>query len=267
MRTEENRVEESSDIPQSVRRRMPGHVPVERVRTTEIVRHPAELVTGLLGLPDMTSAVADVMDAQGIGASFGTSAFAPLATGMRMCGPAVTLRYVPLNGDPAVNRQTGRKSAIGDRDLYGLAGPGDVAVFDCSGLREWAVFGGLSAHWAAKAGLAGALVDGATRDTATVLSAGLPVWGHTRSPLAGRYRLDTIALNDAVVVNGTTVHPGDYVVADSDGVCVIPFDAFPGVVQACLEAQGTEDTLMEVIQLSDGLEDLISRTIGVRHPD
>ncbi len=257
----------SEAIPEAVRNRMTGRVPADRVRRTQIARHPAGLVARLLDLPDMTSAVADVLDDRGVGTCFGSDAFAPLALGMRMCGPAVTLRYVPLNGSPAVNRLTGKEFSIGDRDLYGLAAPGDVAVFDCSGLRDWAVIGGLSAHWAVKAGLAGALVDGATRDTATILTAGLPVWGHARSPLAGRYRLDTVALNDAVVVKGATVHPGDYVVGDSDGVCIVPFDAFPAVVEECVQAQRAEDALIDAIQVSDGLEDLIRRTSGAHQPD
>lgn len=257
----------TESIPEPVRRRMTGKVPAERVRRTQIARHPADFVARLLDLPDMTSAVADVMDQRGIGMSFGTDAFPPLAPGMRMCGPAVTLRYVPLNGSPAVNRLTGKEFVTGDRDLYGLAAQGDVAVFDCSGLRDWAVLGGLSAHWAMKAGLAGLLVDGATRDTATILATGLPVWGHARTPLAGRYRLDAVTFNDAVVVKGATVHPGDYIVGDSDGVCVIPFDAFPAVVEECVEAQRAEDALIDAIQLSDGLEDLIMRISGAPQPD
>ena len=254
-------------IPESVRARMTGRLPLDRVVTFEVPRHPPELVAQLTALSDMTSSVADVMDEWGIGATFGTDAFAPLAPGMRMCGPAVTIRYVPLNGNPQENRTSAKPSAIGDRDLYGLATSGDVAVFDCSGMRTHAVLGGLSAGWAKKANLAGALVDGATRDTATVLSSGLPLWSHSRAPMAARHRVDAIELNGVVVVKGATVRPGDYVAADADGVCLIPHDIFPRVVEACVAAEHAEQSLMTLIRDSDSLEDLISRTSGTRQPD
>ena len=70
------------------------------------------------------------------------------------------------------NRDSSRGTVFGDRDLYGLGRPGDVAVMDCSGSRSGAVMGALSARWAVKAGIAGCVVDGAIRDSASILDTG-----------------------------------------------------------------------------------------------
>ena len=183
----------------------------------------------------------------------GHDSVAPFTAGGRMCGPAITIRYLPVNGDVAVNRSAGDGLIIGDRDLYGLAQPGDVAVFDCSGLRHLALMGGLSATWAAKAGWPAPWSMAASRDTATIRSSGAPVWGN-RTPLAGRYRVEAVAINAEVSVSGARVRPGDYVVADDDGVCLIPHASFPAIVEACAAGQLAEDELMKTIEISADIE-------------
>ena len=259
--------EVSNSVQAAVQRRMPGRVPFDRVASVEVPRHPVTLAERLMALPDVTSAVADALDEVGIGAVLGHDSVAPFTAGGRMCGPAITIRYLPVNGDVAVNRSAGDGLIIGDRDLYGLAQPGDVAVFDCSGLRHLALMGGLSATWAAKAGLAGALVDGGVRDTATIRSSGVPVWGANRTPLAGRYRVEAVAINAEVSVSGARVRPGDYVVADDDGVCLIPHASFPAIVEACAAGQLAEDELMKTIEISADIEDLVHRTRSRPQPD
>ncbi|WP_413806400.1 RraA family protein [Streptomyces sp. OE57] len=251
-------------VPDIVRRRLTGRVPDDRIRTVDVPRHDTAEAAKLLALPDLASAVADALDELGVGAVLTTDALAPLAPDMRVCGPAVTLRYVRANADPAVVRSARSRLVVGDRDLYGVARPGDVAVVDCGGNRDWALLGGLSAEWALKAGLAGCLVDGAVRDTATIVGTGLPVWSANRSPRAARHRVDTVAINDVVSVAGVSVRPGDYIVADADGVCVVPFEHLPAVADACVTAQAAEDALVDAIRSSADVEELVRRT-STRH--
>lgn len=257
----------TATLPETVRRRLTGRVPLSLIKTSQVPRHDATVTEQLVALPDLASAVADALDELGVGAVLGTDVFTALAPGMRMCGPAATLRYVPLNGDPSASRAHGVDHVVADRDLYGVANPGDVAVFDCGGVRQSAVIGGLSAQWARKAGLAGCVVDGAVRDTVTIVETGLPVWSTSRSPRAARYRVDAVAINDVVTVAGVTVRPGDYIVADVDGVCVVPFECMPAVADACAAAQAAEDALVEKIKSSADLEELVRRTGSKRVPD
>jgi regulator of RNase E activity RraA len=178
---------------------------------------------------------------------------------MRACGPAVTLRYVGVHGEPAVHRAAAAKVLAGDRDLYGVAAAGDVAVIDCGGVRSAAVMGELSALWARKAGVAGCVVDGAVRDGNGIIATGLPVWSRSRVPLAARHRVEAVAINDVVGLAGAPVHPGDYVVADDDGVCIVPFAAFPDVVERCSDGQQAEQALVAAITESDDLPGLVRR--------
>lgn len=249
----------NGDLSGEVLERLVGQVPLDTIRTTEVPRHDASLVVALLDLPDVASAVADALDELGVGDVLGTPQLSPLASGGRVCGPAVTLRYVGVHGEPGTHRAAGATVLTGDRDLYGIASAGDVAVIDCGGVRTSAVMGGLSAQWALKAGVTGCVIDGAVRDTASIVDSGLPVWSRSRTPLAARYRVEAVALNDVVTIAGVPVRPGDYVVGDDDGICIVPFSHFPAVVEMCLNAQEAEGRLLTAFDQSSDLADLVRR--------
>ncbi len=238
--------------------RTTGAVPPAKILDAEIPRYTEDFASRLLAVPDTASAVADALDELGIGANIGVDQLGPLSATARLCGPAVTLRYVPLGGNPSSNRNNRKGTVFGDRDVYGLGRPGDVAVMDCSGSRSGAVMGALSARWAVKAGIAGCIVDGAIRDSASILETGLPVWSATRRPGAARYRYETVQLNGPISLCGNLVQPGDYLVADTDGVCVVPFDAVPMVVEHCERACAAEVAFIDRIESAATLEDLVS---------
>ncbi|ANZ27403.1 methyltransferase [Rhodococcus sp. WB1] len=238
--------------------RMPGAISPEKIHTTAIPRHNENFSARLLAVPDTASAVADALDELGLGADIDVDTLQPLVPTGRVCGPAVTVRYVPLGGDPSSNRRNGEGTVFGDRDLYGLGRPGDIAVMDCSGSRSGAVMGALSARWAVKAGIAGCIVDGAIRDTASILDTGLPVWSAARRPAAARYRYETVQLNGPVCLGGHQVHPGDYLVADRDGICIIPFFDVPQVVEHCERAHLAETAFIDRIDAAPSVEDLVA---------
>lgn len=238
--------------------RMTGAIPPEKIPTTDIPRYTENYSARLLAVPDTASAVADALDELGVGSNVDAGTLTPLVATDRVCGPAVTVRYVPLGGDPSSNRRNGEGTVFGDRDLYGLGRAGDIAVMDCSGARSGAVMGALSARWALKAGIAGCIVDGAVRDTATIIDTGVPVWSATQRPAAARYRYETIELNGPVCLHGHVVYPGDYIVADRDGICVIPFLDVPQVVEHCERAHTAETAFIDRIDAAASLEELIA---------
>ncbi|XVQ09383.1 RraA family protein [Spirillospora sp. CA-255316] len=244
--------------------RMPGIVPSGRIATRRIDRHDDDLVVRLRAVPDVTSAVADALDHLGVGAAIPGHRLARAAGTGPVCGPAVTLRYAALGGDVTAHRERRSPVITGDRDLYGLAGPGDIAVMDASACRDIAVFGGLSARWAALAGLAGCVIDGAVRDSATLRELGFPVWSTGRNPACARHRMETVELNGPVSLSGRLVRPGDYLVADDDGVCVIPHDAFPDVVEHCLAGVRAEAELVHLLNSADDVADVVHATRGRR---
>ena len=100
-----------------------------------------------------------------------------------------------------------------------LVEPGDVLVV--CGPTETAQWGDIATTVAARRGAAGAVVDGAVRDLERIREMGFSLWG-SRVFAGQGYRKDAGYVNVPIVLRGLLVHPGDVVVADSDGILSIP---------------------------------------------
>ena len=224
------------------------------------------LLERLRAVPDAASAVSDALDELGVGGCIPSAELGPLLPGLVVVGQAVTLLYRRLDGDNSPPRRAGRGRDFGDRDRDGLARPGDVAVMDCGGSTDAAVVGALSARWALKAGVAACLVDGPVRDTTSIAEAGLPVWSRGGRPQAARYRLEVAELGGPVGLAGVTVRPGDVVVADRDGIAVVPVDVLADVVEHCEQGLRDEARLIALIDGAADLPDLVARSSGAATP-
>jgi regulator of RNase E activity RraA len=99
--------------------------------------------------------------------------------------------------------------------------PGDVLVINALGGKARAVFGDLLAEICLSAGVVGVVIDGLTRDRDTIAALGLPVWARGISP-AGPAKHGPGAVGVPVACGGAVVNPGDVIVADGDGVAVVP---------------------------------------------
>ena len=211
---------------------------------------------------DVTCLVADALDALGVGSVVPGTHLPPIAAGQRVCGQAVTLRYEPYGGVPATHRRLGSPALAGDRDLYALAEPGDVAVISAAGQVDAAVLGDISLGFAEVAGIGGVIVDAAVRDVETLRSRLVPVWARGTSPVAGRYRWATAELNGPVNLAGARVHPGDVVVADGNGVCVVPLAEAPAVVAESRRLVSGEAQMSRALAEATSLSDLVARVRG-----
>jgi 4-hydroxy-4-methyl-2-oxoglutarate aldolase len=223
-----------------VRERLLGLIEEERIARVEIERPGADVVAGFLELSDLCSTVADALDALGIGGAVGASVLRPLQGATRLCGSAITIRYTAEGGSPGALSARGRRARLAERDLYGIGRPGDVAVFDCHGFTGASVMGSLSARWARRLGIAGCVVDGAIRDVDSVLEVGVPVWSRGVTPVSGKHRLRAVELNGPVALAGLTVEPGDLVLADATGVCIVPRGRAEDVLELARAAEAAE---------------------------
>ena len=131
----------------------------------------------------------------------------PIAPGMKLVGPAYTVRTAP--GDYAKPVE-----AI-DR-----AEPGDVLVVEAGGVTP-AVWGEMASRSAMNRNLAGIVIDGAVRDTGDIRALGFPVFARHICPNAGEPR-GLGELGVPVTVSGEIVEPGDWIMGDDDGVVHIP---------------------------------------------
>jgi len=99
--------------------------------------------------------------------------------------------------------------------------PGDMCVLDASGV-DAGLMGSANALGGVAKGVRGYITNGGIRDTDEVILEKIPAWSAiiSQSMDQGRIRFD--AKDVPVAVGGVTVHPGDVVVADGDGVIVVP---------------------------------------------
>ena len=132
----------------------------------------------------------------------------PLWSGMpRVAGPAFPVRCAP--GDNLMLHAA----------IY-RAEPGSIIVVE-AGDVDYAVAGGNVCAVAQKRGIAGFVVDGVIRDLAEIRSHRFPVFARGVMPIPGRK--DTLdVLNEPVRCGGVQVAPGDVVVADEEGIVVVP---------------------------------------------
>lgn len=109
--------------------------------------------------------------------------------------------------------------------------PGDVLVINGQGATHRALVGDLIALRAKRRGCVGFVIDGAIRDAQGFEELGFPVYARGVTP-AGPYRNGPGRLQVPVAIGGVVVMPGDYLVADSDGIAVIPAADAESIVAA-----------------------------------
>ena len=109
--------------------------------------------------------------------------------------------------------------------------PGDILVISGGGLTERALMGELIAQRAQNAGIIGMIIDGAVRDVDELAKLNFPVWARAVSP-AGPYKTGPGRLGVDVAIGGVVCRHRDYVVADGDGVVVIPAESAEQVLSA-----------------------------------
>lgn len=205
-------------------------------------RHSPLLIRSLLAIDDLSSTVADALDRIGGGSVLGSNGLKPLGRGMRLCGPAVTMEFQSRQEEenPRLEHQG---SPMGYGELCAASSPGDIAVIDCGGNTSSAVLGGMIASRILLAGITGCVINGAVRDGFSIEKLNLPVWALERSPRSGLNRMRAVAINRTVYMEGHPISPGDYIVGDEDGMCIVPGEDFPRLVRLCLEAAAAEKEL------------------------
>lgn len=166
----------------------------------------------------------------------------PIAPGVKMVGPALTVRTYP--GDWAKTVQ-----AV-DR-----AEPGQVLVIDAGGVGP-AVWGELATHGSIQRKLAGVVIDGATRDTPEIRRLKFPVFAKLVTPTAGEPKgFGEIGI--PVTVGGVRVFSGDWIVGDDDGVVAIPQKKAAEIANRAMSVLELENRLRQEIDRGSTLAKVI----------
>ena len=201
----------------------------------EIPRPPAKLVAQFLTLEDLAGLVSRALDRLGVAGAIPAHEIAPLVPGHRIAGPAITVRNVPDRHVPHAKWQRGEASLMAEREAYFLARRGDVVVIDGGARMSASNMGGHSARAALDRGCAATIVDGPVTGSDAIRRMGYPVWARGSTTITGNHRVETIEINGVICCGGVQVQPGDLVIADDQGIAIVPQDLVPEVWKLCAE--------------------------------
>ena len=205
----------------------------------ELPRLEAKILAGFRELGDLTGTTSDALDECDIAAVVPASVLKPTDPRARVVGQAITV----LNRAVSERRKA---SGLADIEAHHLAEPGDVLVVQ--GVDNISSMGGISATIGKRQGEAGAIVDGAVRDIDHSREIGYPIWASGVSPITGKWRIETMAVNDPVHMAGIEVRPGDLVVADECGVCFVPYARAAEVLAIAQRLAASEARRLEALR-------------------
>jgi 4-hydroxy-4-methyl-2-oxoglutarate aldolase len=205
-----------------------GKLPPEAFGMLDLPALPRDVVDGYRALQDLTGIASDAMDELGIVGAVPAAVLRPNDQKARVVGRALTVRNVAATA-PVPEKVKAGISGLGEIEAHNLAEPGDVLVVQ--GVDQVSNLGGISATIGHRQGEIGAIVDGGARDVDHSRAIGLPVWSKSVSPITGKWRVKTVAVNKPVSICGIMVNPGDLVLADETGVCFIPRQRAAEVLQ------------------------------------
>lgn len=163
-------------------------------------------------------------------------------------------RVVAAGGRVIGTAFTVRTTATDSTALHHAAGmieAGQVLVLDTGGDRRHAPLGEVVAAQLVARGAAGAVVDGVVTDVDEIEGLGLTVHARGTSMLTTKlHGIDAGGVNVPVTCGGAVVRPGDVVLADANGVLVVPLDGLEALVDLALDDDAEEPAL--IAELREG---------------
>ena len=182
--------------------------------------------------------ISDAMEALSLRRSVVTGFMMLAAPGSKVVGTAVTVRQVPKNANEEREARLTRHQEVSRK----VAGKGDVVVVDNGGRLDVASWGEFHCYACKENGVAGAVVDGATRDGPEIRVSGFPTFVRGLTPVKSQWDLKTASINQPVMLGQVEVNPGDIIFADETGILVIPEAKKAMVLAKANEIRRLEET-------------------------
>ena len=208
--------------------------------TTSLERYSAEYLDRIAGSL-YSSVLSDILDETGHRHQVMRPEVRPLYAGAKMAGRAATMLAVAVSELP---EQPYRLLM----DLLDGVRPGEVVVAGVQGGAKAALWGELLSTHTRALGGRGAIVDGLSRDSWGIEDMRFPVFATGVTPADSKGRLEVIAIRQPILAGGVAVADGDLVLADEDGVVVVPASLEDEVVGRALEKVASETTIRDVLR-------------------
>ena len=170
-------------------------------------------------------------------------AIAPLDRKMRLWGRALPV-WSPEGDNLAIHR------------AIALAQPGDVLVVDHGGTLSYGPFGDILAIAARQRGIVGLVINGAVRDSDNLIEMEFPVFSLGCS-IQGTIKQNPGRVGEALTIGSVTVHAGDAVIGDADGVVILPASELKSIYEAALARTAAEASLRLRIEAGELTLDLL----------
>ncbi len=193
----------------------------------------------------------DVCDALGLRGQTVSPGMLPLGDTGTLIGWARTARSVPVEEPPA--RHYGSEI-----DFIDSLRPGDVAVVDCSQCPA-AAWGELFSTAAKGRGARGAVIDGLIRDRRKILDLGFRISARGSRPTDSLGRVSIQEMDGSILLGGVQVHSGDLVVADEDGITVVPRDHAGRAIELAMAKAAVENKARDLLLAGGKLADVWER--------
>jgi regulator of RNase E activity RraA len=162
----------------------------------------------------------------------------------------------------AITVQLSKGDLVDPLKALEMGQPGDIIVVDAGGDTETSVCGGLMGGLAKNRGIRGMIIDGAGRDIDELEDIAWPIWTKAIVPRGTHTmfsnRKEELSINVPIACGGVTVNPGDFIIADTIGVTVVPLQRAEHILELAKEQAEREQKTREWVAKGKTVEDLLA---------
>ena len=159
----------------------------------------------------------------------------------KIVGPACTLKLVDIE-------EADESPVLGTLRAIKKGRAGDILVIDHGGRMDINSYGGVAGFTTRHQGLIGCVIDGVTRDIDEYKDLNLPVYGRGFIQQSIRNRCACVGYQIDIQLGGIPVKPGDLIVADDNGICVVPRERMEEVLGLAQFFKSVEERIIEAIR-------------------
>ncbi|SIN76702.1 RraA family protein [Vannielia litorea] len=193
-----------------------------------------------------TAVIGDALDALGYRRQFLPPGLLPLEPGTRIVGRAMPVLEAPYPEGAGPGPLADKPFGVMFQALDDLK-PGEIYIASGAAL-DFALWGGLMSTRARHLGAAGAILDGYVRDTSEIRALGFPVFSRGAYAQDQGVRGKVLDFRTPITIGGVQVCDGDMIVADDEGVLIVPRAVEDEAIAAAFQKASTENRVAEAIR-------------------